>query len=405
MQWRVCEPILYAMSHSLGDLAGLSQDDLERLLQNGVSEGIDLEFKQELPGTSDADKREFLADVTALANSSGGFLLFGVSETNAVASAIPGVVRSNLDQAILRLDNLMRDSVKPRVIGVRMRPIPISDEHAVLAVHIPRSMQSPHMVAYGGLSRFFGRNSRGKYRLDVDELRSAFLASATAEERVERFRAERLLRIQSGDTPVRLDAAEKLVLHVVPLLGRPGTNLLDPNAVTELFPQLKPMWSGSPEYRFNLRGIALHPRLQDDGSTFSYLQVFRDGSFEAVTTGPIRREEDQNYIRSLEVEPLLIKSTRDYLTAQTRLGVEGPRLVMVSFLGIKDYMVLPKTENRHWLSYGLPLPFDDLILPEVQATDDTVDSAELLRPVLDVMWQAAGWDRSQNYNEEGKWIG
>ncbi len=92
------------------------------------------------------------------------------------------------------------------------------------------------------------------------------------------------------------------------------------------------------------------------------------------------------------------------VAAQTQLGVEGPRIVMVSFLGIRGYQVLPNTKNRDWSGFGLPLPDDDLILPEVQATDHTVDLAELLRPVFDVMWQAAGWDRCQNYNEEGRRI-
>ena len=54
--------------------------DLERLVQNGVAEGRTLEYKEELPGGTDDDRREFLGDVSAFANASGGDLIYGAEE-------------------------------------------------------------------------------------------------------------------------------------------------------------------------------------------------------------------------------------------------------------------------------------------------------------------------------------
>jgi predicted HTH transcriptional regulator len=45
-----------------------------------VAESRVLDYKERLPGDSDADKREMLADVTAFANSAGGDLIYGVKE-------------------------------------------------------------------------------------------------------------------------------------------------------------------------------------------------------------------------------------------------------------------------------------------------------------------------------------
>ena len=54
-----------------------------------------------------------------------------------------------------------------------MRSLEVQGNQIVL-VRIPRSWVSPHMVTHKGTSRFFARNSAGKYQLDVSELRTAF---------------------------------------------------------------------------------------------------------------------------------------------------------------------------------------------------------------------------------------
>lgn len=59
-------------------VGSLIQEDLEALIANGVAESQLLEYKSELPGGSDRDKKDFLADVSAFANSAGGCLLYGV---------------------------------------------------------------------------------------------------------------------------------------------------------------------------------------------------------------------------------------------------------------------------------------------------------------------------------------
>ena len=59
------------------------------------------------------------------------------------------------------------------------------------------------MVTFKKTSRFYTRNSAGKYQMDVGELRSAFAASELLGERMHRFRTERLSKIIAGETPVQ----------------------------------------------------------------------------------------------------------------------------------------------------------------------------------------------------------
>lgn len=59
----------------------IAEADLLALISNAVSEGRTIDYKRELPGNSDGEKKEFLADVSSFANTSGGDLIFGLSCT------------------------------------------------------------------------------------------------------------------------------------------------------------------------------------------------------------------------------------------------------------------------------------------------------------------------------------
>ena len=53
------------------------------------------------------------------------------------------------------------------------------DSTLVLVGWIPKSLHAPHVVWLDRTSKFWARGANGKYQLDVQELRSAFVASET----------------------------------------------------------------------------------------------------------------------------------------------------------------------------------------------------------------------------------
>jgi hypothetical protein len=53
--------------------------------------------------------------------------------------------------------------------------------------------------------------------MDVDEVRRAFVLSESVADRIRAFRAERLSRVVSGETPVPIEGTSRVVLHVVPI--------------------------------------------------------------------------------------------------------------------------------------------------------------------------------------------
>lgn len=61
-------------------LKALGKADIDNLVLAKTPERQTLDYKVQLPGGSEEDKREFLGDVTSFANMAGGDLLFGISD-------------------------------------------------------------------------------------------------------------------------------------------------------------------------------------------------------------------------------------------------------------------------------------------------------------------------------------
>jgi predicted HTH transcriptional regulator len=78
----------------------IAEDDVLALIANAVSEGRTIDYKRELPGNGDGDKKEFLADVSSFANTSGGDLVFGIDEVEGLPTRITGFQSANADLEI-----------------------------------------------------------------------------------------------------------------------------------------------------------------------------------------------------------------------------------------------------------------------------------------------------------------
>ena len=106
------DALFFMIPKPLNEIAEL---DIQELKAAGIEEGKVIEYKRELPGTRDEDKREFLADVSSFANTAGGDVIYGVTEDQGVIVDLVGVSSPDFDAEILRLENLIRDGVFPRM--------------------------------------------------------------------------------------------------------------------------------------------------------------------------------------------------------------------------------------------------------------------------------------------------
>ncbi len=70
------------------EIESISEQDLQSLVEDEVPENKNMEYKMSLPGNSDGEKKEFLADVSSFANASGGDIYYGIKEEDGLPKEI-----------------------------------------------------------------------------------------------------------------------------------------------------------------------------------------------------------------------------------------------------------------------------------------------------------------------------
>jgi hypothetical protein len=267
-------------------------DDLDAahilaLVPSQATEGRNLEFKRDAPGRSEADVKEFLADATSFANAQGGDLIFGVEETNGVATGVPGIEILDLDSEILRLENLLRDAIDPRLSGVRIKWIEITAGRGVLILRIPASLTSPHRVTFKGTSRFYARNSRGKYEMDTHELRQAFTSNEELPRRIRGLHATAIAAATGQDMPYRIILGPRAIVSIIPLGYFREIRDIDLTRETAVLPvNSRPArpWVAGMAWMEMLEGILLHSPINSDNTVDSYTLTHRSGRIDAAWT-------------------------------------------------------------------------------------------------------------------------
>jgi predicted HTH transcriptional regulator len=192
--------------------ASLTEADLARLLADGVPESLTLDYKLDLSLDQRSDRKEFAADISALANKSGGYILYGISEAGGVPTVIDGLEVSDLDALKLRITNVLGSLVTPKIAGLEVEGIHVSSGKVVLAIRVPGSLAAPHSAD----GRFYGRSIAGKYEMDIAELAFAFRSSAGFEERAKAFHRHRRDMVQANSWAVRLVPRPRFILHAIP---------------------------------------------------------------------------------------------------------------------------------------------------------------------------------------------
>ncbi len=379
------------------------ETDLLDLIANKVSERRSVEYKQVLPGKTDGERKEFLADVSSFANASGGHLVYGMKEQGGDPVELCGLDLPDPDAAVGALDNSIRDGIKPRIPGFVVWPVPLGSGLKAIVIRVPKSFASPHMVTFGGTSRFYSRNSNGKNQLDVDEIRAAFSLSDRVSERVREFRLERIAKIQAGDTPSPLKPGGSVVLHIVPLDAFRSPARIDPGAVSSLsnnLPLVPLNHDFGGESWFNLDGLVRSSFSSSNRYFSAYLQIFRSGILETVDTDLLSDFNGIRRIPSLLFEEAVIKAARDYTDSLCRLQVEFPFSLMLTLVGVKGYSLA--FNDRSFTHRTRSFDRDVLFIPDLLIETGGSDFGSLLKGCFDMVWNASGWARSMFYDETGK---
>jgi hypothetical protein len=366
--------------------------DLRALIENQVSERKTVEYKQALVWKSSEERKGFLADVSSFANAIGGHLVYGMKEEEGLPVELCGLDVDDPDSIVTALDSTIRDGIKPRIPGLVVWPVRLESGGVAVVIRVPRSFASPHMVTYRGTSRFFARTSNGKYQLDVEEIRAAFLLSDKTADRVRDFRLDRIAKIRADDTPVPLVQGARIVLHVVPLAAFSSLAQINVQSVAVLSRdlQLIPLGlAGGLDGRYDLEGYVRYTPSRGDRHASAYLQIFRNGALESVDTSLASHSAAGSHLRGANLERDVIEKLGYYVSSLKRLGADVPFAVMISLLGVKGYTIGPQ-ETALICGVGR-FDKDVVLISEVLFETFDADIGRLMNQPFGMMWNAAGW--------------
>ena len=341
-------------------LEDVVEADVAQLVADAQNEGLSVEFKRDMYGNADADRKEFLKDLSSFANSAGGHLVIGIEEAQGVAIAVVPIVGDS-DATLQRLEQIARTGIEPRIVGIRMRAVPTATGGFVCVIRIPRSWNPPHRVSLQNSNRFYLRSSAGAHEASVEELRAAFANGADMHDRMSDYVRDRVQKIADNEGVVPLaqgsGADGRLAIHILPFAAFSGGSQIDVAAARDVAELLQPLASTG-NSRINFDGFML---VRTAEVPHGYTQVFRNGVIEATKArvvaphGQVMRVPMRSF-----VEPIYARLPT-YMRALQALGVPPPFGLSISLIEVENAVLgigdVWGEEDQH------PIDRPNLILP------------------------------------------
>lgn len=156
----------------------LTFEDVERLVEDVQEETINLDYKENSP--ADTSTKELAKDVSALANTCGGLLVYGISEKEHYK--ICGIKCP--DDIKERIENKLVTSITPQVYYLtQLIEIPEDkrkkyeiepDNNCIFVIYVPQSYNTVHMVVVKNDNRYYKRLDKSSVPMNEDEVRMKY---------------------------------------------------------------------------------------------------------------------------------------------------------------------------------------------------------------------------------------
>src|ERR1700722_5107632 len=156
-------------------LRDIAEADIRQLVNSGLEEHLQVEYKSALYTPNDNGNKEFLLDVCMFANAGGGILLIGIDErrdANGQPTGMPdpnavlGVDLFNPEQLLQAYDARVIANIQER-LPLELYAVPLASKRHIVAIRMPNSMSKPHRVFYQGRVYLPSRRERQRYEMDI----------------------------------------------------------------------------------------------------------------------------------------------------------------------------------------------------------------------------------------------
>lgn len=378
------------------------------LIENKVTENLFLEYKKLLNLDTDEQKRELCKDISSFANSEGGIIIYGVSEKNGYPDAINGL-NVNPNEEELRIRQILDSGIFPKLIGLEFKWIQIDNskiDNYILLIKINPGINAPYQVIYKKLNKFYKRKGAQVIEMDWLELKNSFTIDNIFE-KIVRFRNKRIKKLKNENLYNSNEKKARIVIHIIPSLSLKINYYIDlnkfkleNNSINKYIPTIYDnTWN---EKRYNIDGLMLYNKIDKD-NLISYLQVFRNGIVEIVDDFWINLGcPNQKKIPVTGIQNSLLKNIKQYINFFEMMNIQYPIFLFLTILNAKGYKI--NFENNFPINYDqMTLDRNTLFFPEIIIEKKEIIPELLLKPLFDSLWNAFGYDKCLNYDENGNY--
>lgn len=387
-------------------LREIIEADIHRLVDAGLEEHLQLEYKSQLYSNNDNGRKELLLDVCMFANSAGGILLIGVPERRDEGNqptgapdpnATLGIELQNPEAVLAAYDARVMEAIEER-LPLESASITVGDGRRVLAIRVSNSTRKPHSVRHEGHIYFPARRERQRYHMTVREIKELVMRTASHLEQ-----AEQLLRVSFREVP--LDGQPYLVTGMIPVFSEDFLVDVRTQAVRQAvgnFTRAQGTDYENPIFTFD--GLERHAQ------SFRHTVRFRrNGLLNASSRLPIVPSEagahapDQHIFHIRAIDVLLRQFVLRAAAVYEAAGIGAP--YVLGMMLRTQQTLIGRYGGPNGFPYDAdPLPPSDYCFPFMQV-DDLAGVDGIVRPLCDQAHQMFGQEASPNFNTQGAWIG
>lgn len=226
-------------------------------------------------------------------------------------------------------------------------------------------------------------------------------------DRIRTFRAERLGRIGTDETPVPLLPGGRAILHVIPFppfAGRRDIDVVQALIAGKCIPLPLDGMVGTNQELINLDGFVNYAT-GDHTHALSYVQFFRNGAIEGVKSLGTDECNEAPYIHGPMLTKAVAFALRQYFDVFSSFGMGLPVFAFLSFTGMDGCTLRHNSGLGHGFNVAGPRRGTTIMLPEITIESTAVTMASALRPAFNALWNAFGIPSCDMYDGKGAWIG
>ena len=309
-----------------------------------------------------------------------------------------------------RIEDFIRQSIKPIILNIEYKVIEVEKGTCILIIRIPQSLISPHRVEFKGNNKFFTRNNKGKYQMDVSELRIAFNSGLDLEKRIEEYKQERYYEILSNKYKNLIDDLPIFVVHYIPISAFNGSNLnlLSQTKIKEEMNNCSSKALGrgydktisidSVSIKYNLAGVSAIANYKTNGIIEKASTEFFFKQYKYTNISPNKVVDRISGQRIIET---FIEDFYEVKKYYEKVEIDTPILVCCSILNSANYTI-PTDMFYDVLN---KIDRDMLYINNLYVENLDKPIEEILKPIFDSIWNACGYEKCPAYDENEKYVG